>query len=555
MADVLGTFYQALKVRQGTSPSSPGFVVGEVPSTPVNPPGTFTNSFITLTDAPNSYSGQAGKVVAVKSDETGLEFVTASSGGLTLSSPLTGYVVGSNTALTDSNTVLEGFQNLQGQVNARVSASPLGVSDRVAVFSGTNSITSYAGLAFFNSANRLDILNTAGTAIQISLRGTTSGGIIAGGSGGASTIFHRPAGDGVATMQVVHTTTGFGINVTPTNPLDVNGTVRIRSTANLGTTTTNVLVQSATGVVSFRTLAELATDGGFSSNVVQLVTTAGTINNLTITGNILIFSGATVTLTGIVAGTNGLPITIINRTGSNMTIAAESGSSTGANRFSGGVVIPNNASTVVAYSTTLTRWIHQSTGAFVASGFSGTRVFGNFTAGDASASPNSVIAGLFRSTSNDANSLPLRCQSLNGTTIFEVYGNFVSVPTFSAFGGVNAIAQASINVRPITNSSNFSIRITDFAGTQRVLVPDSCDWQSLAGASFGVGVTSAPVARVDIRGRGTTTGITLLLEDSAGTDNVRFLDNGQILFLRLPTSSAGLATGTLWNDSGTLKIA
>jgi len=40
MADVQGTFYQATKVKVGTSPSSPGLISGTVPVNPVNPEGT-----------------------------------------------------------------------------------------------------------------------------------------------------------------------------------------------------------------------------------------------------------------------------------------------------------------------------------------------------------------------------------------------------------------------------------------------------------------------------------------------------------------------------------
>jgi hypothetical protein len=39
------------------------------------------SSFLGLTDTPDSYTGQSGKVVAVKTDESGLEFI--SSGGIT----------------------------------------------------------------------------------------------------------------------------------------------------------------------------------------------------------------------------------------------------------------------------------------------------------------------------------------------------------------------------------------------------------------------------------------------------------------------------------------
>lgn len=48
----------------------------------INPPAS-VNSFLNLSDTPNSYSGQASKVVSVKADESGLEFTTPSSGGLT----------------------------------------------------------------------------------------------------------------------------------------------------------------------------------------------------------------------------------------------------------------------------------------------------------------------------------------------------------------------------------------------------------------------------------------------------------------------------------------
>jgi uncharacterized protein (TIGR02145 family) len=41
-----------------------------------------TKTFLSLTDTPSTYAGQANKVATVKADETGLEFKTPSSGGL-----------------------------------------------------------------------------------------------------------------------------------------------------------------------------------------------------------------------------------------------------------------------------------------------------------------------------------------------------------------------------------------------------------------------------------------------------------------------------------------
>lgn len=43
--------------------------------------GSGATTFTALTDAPSSYTGQGGKVVAVKTDESGLEFIPASAGG------------------------------------------------------------------------------------------------------------------------------------------------------------------------------------------------------------------------------------------------------------------------------------------------------------------------------------------------------------------------------------------------------------------------------------------------------------------------------------------
>jgi hypothetical protein len=78
----------------------------------------------------------------------------------------------------------------------------------------------------------------------------------------------------------------------------------------------------------------------------------------------------------------------------------------------------------------------------------------------------------------------------------------------------------------------------------------------ISGGFVVIGVTTNPAnTRFTVRGLGNATGVTQLWEALDGTDNVRFLDNGQILFLRLPTSATGLATGTLWNDAGTLKVA
>ena len=42
---------------------------------------TNVSSFLDLNDTPNSYAGQAAKIVSVKADQTGLEFITNTGGG------------------------------------------------------------------------------------------------------------------------------------------------------------------------------------------------------------------------------------------------------------------------------------------------------------------------------------------------------------------------------------------------------------------------------------------------------------------------------------------
>ena len=57
-----------------------------------------------------------------------------------------------------------------------------------------------------------------------------------------------------------------------------------------------------------------------------------------------------------------------------------------------------------------------------------------------------------------------------------------------------------------------------------------------------------------IQGEGTSTGYGIEVEDSGGTQNLGVRDDGVIIMPNLPTSSAGLPTGALWNNSGVINI-
>lgn len=79
------TFDETSTVRvEVTNPETPfggvlvfgGLGTERSPDTPVS-----ATEFIELTDVPQSYAGQAGKMVVVRADETGLEFVDVPTGG------------------------------------------------------------------------------------------------------------------------------------------------------------------------------------------------------------------------------------------------------------------------------------------------------------------------------------------------------------------------------------------------------------------------------------------------------------------------------------------
>jgi hypothetical protein len=288
----------------------------------------------------------------------------------------------------------------------------------------------------------------------------------------------------------------------PTDTLDINGTLRVRTINNLGTTSTSVLVPSTTGVVSLRTLAELASDMGVLTNTIQTVSTTGTINNLTRTGTTIVFTGASnVTLTGLNSGSDGEEIRIVNYSSALLIISHENAGSTDVNRIRGQVSLGRFGMTAtLKYRTTLNRWV-------LITGFWLSDTVNGFYANN-----NVGIGG------NAQANIRLRIQSEGNTIGF--------TPLFV-----------------VDNSGN---QILNCNGTRNVFIP----FQLTVGTTATPGVNT----KLTVRGNGNTTDRTLLLEDSSATQNAIFLDNGQIRFLRLPTSSAGLAAGSLWNNGGVLNI-
>jgi hypothetical protein len=70
-----------------------------------------------------------------------------------------------------------------------------------------------------------------------------------------------------------------------------------------------------------------------------------------------------------------------------------------------------------------------------------------------------------------------------------------------------------------------------------------------------IGGNFTPTARVHVKGTGQTSAtLALLIQNSASAESFKVRDDGVIICASMPTSSAGLPSGALWSDGGTIKI-
>jgi hypothetical protein len=101
---------------------------------------------------------------------------------------------------------------------------------------------------------------------------------------------------------------------------------------------------------------------GSTSATPQVIATAGAIDDLTITSNSLVFTGASVVLSGIVAGLDGEEITILNTNAASLSILNQSTLSTANNRIIGAVLVPQFSIVRLKYRTTTNRWTLENVG-------------------------------------------------------------------------------------------------------------------------------------------------------------------------------------------------
>lgn len=90
--------------------------------------------------------------------------------------------------------------------------------------------------------------------------------------------------------------------------------------------------------------------------------------------------------------------------------------------------------------------------------------------------------------------------------------------------------------------------------TNRNLTIGNGTYSNIVMSTTKLGVNVTPTATLHAKGIGTTTGLSFKTENSSSVETFVIKDNGIINAPLLPTSSAGLSAGDIWNDAGTLKI-
>jgi hypothetical protein len=169
------------------------------------------------------------------------------------------------------------------------------------------------------------------------------------------------------------------------------------------------------------------------------------------------------------------------------------------------------------------------------------QVNGNATfAGDLTVSGSNVGVGTAASA---AIGIYFDSNALTGTTL----SGILSAPTF-ANNGSPTLGRAIYGAISVQNAA-YTL------ATGYALHVGASSVGSSATLTTAVGLR---VENQGSPGAGTTThayGIDIAAQSGAATTNVAIRAAGKIMFTSLPTSSVGLASGELWNDSGTVKIA
>ena len=111
---------------------------------------------------------QAGNALTSANNAAASAAAAAQVGTSTL---LTGFSTGANSTILATDTILQGFNKTQGQINARVSGTI--ATGQVAFGTAANTVGGDSGLVWNNTVKRLELLGTDNSTIR--LRGNTAG--------------------------------------------------------------------------------------------------------------------------------------------------------------------------------------------------------------------------------------------------------------------------------------------------------------------------------------------------------------------------------------------
>lgn len=150
-----------------------------------------SSTFIALTDVPNEYSGASEKVVRVKSDETGLEFVAASAAAGAVTGPgsstdnaVVRFDGAGGTLVQNSGVIIDDTNNITGIASATIDNTGLKVKDTdashtLAIVPGSN-LTANRTLTVTTGDNNRTI-DVAGGNLSIAGALTTAGAFTTSG--------------------------------------------------------------------------------------------------------------------------------------------------------------------------------------------------------------------------------------------------------------------------------------------------------------------------------------------------------------------------------------
>ncbi len=227
---------------------------------------------------------QAGNALTSANNAAASAAAAAQVGTSTL---LTGFSTGANSTILATDTILQGFNKTQGQINARVSGTI--ASTQVAFGTATNTVGGDSGLVWNNTVKRLELLGTDSSTIR--LRGNTNGSALLitqiNSNTTAVAIGNSTAliGSGTSNLLFSNTNLDFYVNGSTRWSILTTGQLQSNGAQTIQTSTGNLTLTSAdnTGLVDIRRTdralgAELRLTNSFNGSGWLVGDVVGTLN-------------------------------------------------------------------------------------------------------------------------------------------------------------------------------------------------------------------------------------------------------------------------------------